>query len=179
MKFFAIAVIIAFAMPVVFAVTPACTASNYCQGCSDVTLGNCTGCFSWGSGSVGARILVSNVCTTKRSTSVDANCKIYNNATTTDVKTWSTCATCKSGYVNLRVYSAALSSSSLATNWTSSTCTKKSSTYALISNCADGSTTFVTGTGLTASSFCTMCKKKLQKRNYIGYQQWWIHYLRS
>merc|ERR1712110_77026 len=39
------------------------------------------------------------------------------------------------------------------------TCTKTSSTYAEVSNCGDGSTVFFSGTGLTTSSFCAMCKK--------------------
>lgn len=159
MKFVTIALVIALAMPQVFSVTPSCTATNYCKGCSDVTLGNCTECFSWGSGSVLARLLVSNACATKRVASLDTNCKWYEGTSATDVKAVSTCTQCKSGYVHLRVYSGALSSSNLATNWTSTTCTKNSSTYKEISNCHEGSTVFVTGTGITSSSFCQMCKK--------------------
>jgi len=143
------------------ALTPSCLETNYCQGCSDTTAGRCTACYSWGEGTVLARYrsTTTHNCLVKRAASLDTNCKMYANGATDDVKYYNTCAGCKKGYVLLRTYSAALSTSSMSTNWTSTVCTKKSSTYKEIDNCFEGSTTFVMVTGGTATSHCGLCAK--------------------
>merc|ERR1712159_958071 len=62
----------------------------------------------------------------------------------------------------------------ITSNWSATTCTKKSSTYTEISNCRDGMTVWITGTGITSSSFCSMCKSSYKNgatldANYGGF----------
>merc|ERR1712048_1025517 len=69
--------------------TPAAT--SYCMGNNDNAT-TCSSCFNWGSGTVGARNLATNACTTKVTNAI-TDCKYYSGLTTT-TKTCSDCGVC-------------------------------------------------------------------------------------
>merc|ERR1711976_1021342 len=109
------------------AYTMSCLESMYCMGCSATNV--CSSCFNWGSGSVGARSLASNTCTTKL-TKTTTDAQNYN-GTHTNSSNWAWSAViCKPSK-----YHQVDQSGGVAANYTSS-CTSTLATGATaVANC--------------------------------------------
>merc|ERR1712196_664473 len=91
MKFFlALIAVCAFAH---YARANTCAVASYCMSCN--TTSQCTGCFNWGSGKVGARSLATNVCTAALTRTIAKDVKFYS-GTHTSTSTWAAgAAVCK------------------------------------------------------------------------------------
>merc|ERR1711967_13878 len=91
---------------------PSCQAADYCMGCHMTTANDCTSCFNWGSGTVGARSMTSvglleNCQSALPSTLVTANCGFYNGGalSTATAKANGNCSWCKKKYLTWTVSS--------------------------------------------------------------------------
>jgi len=126
-----------------------CAATQYCMGCSATN--TCDSCFNWGSGSVGARSLASDTCTTAL-TKVTTDAQNYS-GTHANASTWSwSSVVCKSGK-----YHQVDQTSGVAANYTSS-CTSTLATGATaITDCKYSSVEKTSTTAATAK--CNLCNK--------------------
>lgn len=117
------------------------------MGCSNVTANACLSCFNWGSGSIGARSLISAACTSALTTTAVTDCKFYygtNNGTT---QTLSNCMMCNKDFYNMNASTTVVTCSNTAASTT--VCTGK------IDNCAQ--TACYTADGTTYVSRCKTC----------------------
>lgn len=127
--------------------TPA--ASSYCMGNNDGAT-TCSACFNWGSGTIGARQLASNACSTKVANTV-TDCKFYK-GTITSTKSTSDCMVCNNKtYLNIKDHATASSITVACSNTASSTTTCK----AAVSNCDQ--TFCFTNTSSTVNTGCKQC----------------------
>merc|ERR1712146_440569 len=126
-----------------------CAAANYCMSCN--TSSQCTACFNWGSGKVGARSLASNVCTTALTRTV-SNAQLYSGThTNSSVWSWAS-AVCKDSKT-LQI------DQTVASPYTP-TCTSTVATGATaIANC-DWQSVVKTSTS-AATAYCVKCKKNI------------------
>merc|ERR1712093_947471 len=120
------------------------------MGCTN-DAATCFACFNWGSGSIGAKQLATNVCTTAVA-NVVTNCKWYK-GTITSTKSSSDCMKCNDKkwlnvVVNATAANIAITCSDTATNPV--TC------LAEVANC-DQSLCY-TATGGTVTKGCAVCK---------------------
>merc|ERR550532_2043765 len=125
-----------------------CVATNYCMECHASTANYCLACFNWGSGSVGARQLASNTCTTAMANKI-TDCKYYTGYSTS-TKSASDCLMCNKDYNNANYSTNVATCSNTAANTT--TCTAK------VSNCEQ--TLCYTADGTTYSLLCKVCKSE-------------------
>lgn len=75
-----------------------CKKHLLCMGCSPATDDFCISCFSWGSGSLGARSLIENACTTVLAYTAVENCKRYFGDNDGHNQTIYNCSTCKTNW---------------------------------------------------------------------------------
>lgn len=146
MKFIAL---LAFVCLIAHCYTVSCAATQYCMGCSATNV--CSTCFNWGSGSVGARSLASNTCTTALG-KLATDAKMYSGShTTTSTWTWSS-ALCKSNK-----YFVVDQSGGVAANYTG-TCTSTLPTGATaVADCEYPGVNKTSASAATA--YCLVCKK--------------------
>jgi len=128
-----------------------CVTSSYCMGCVD-DAATCNACFNWGKGgTVGARQLASNACSTAVANAV-TDCKIYN-GTITSTKTKYDCMECNSkSFLNVtdNATAANIAITCSDTAISTTTCT------GTVSNCTQ--TFCYKNQSGTYSTGCYMCK---------------------
>merc|ERR1711976_632305 len=130
------------------AYTMSCLESMYCMGCSATNV--CSSCFNWGSGSVGARSLASNTCTTKLTRTI-TDAKFYSGThTNTSSYAWSS-ASCKD---NSKKY---LYNDLTAAAPYTATC--QDTTLTGVTNVADCEYMATTKTASGYTAYCQLCAK--------------------
>lgn len=137
---------------------PSCKAANYCGGCHLTTADACTSCFTYKSGKVGPRALVSSACTTALTTRLVTDCKIYSGGITsaTGTKAATDCTVCDKDFKNWTVTGTVLACSATAVTLTTA-CTK-------VANCMQ--TVCVKDT--TESFGCSICNKNYSGATYVN-----------
>lgn len=134
MKLILLAILIATATA-----APSCKAANYCLGCHLTTADTCIACFNSGLGSLGARYLSANVCTTK--VTAITNCSYYDSGlTVAAAATNAGCQQCNSGYYVIDTAGTITCSKTLTTGCTA------------VTNCAQTKCTGTTATCMQCSS---------------------------
>ena len=123
------------------------------MGCDTNTADSCLACFNWGSGSIGARALISALCTTAITTALVTDCKFYSGFGNGTTQSLSNCSMCNKDFINQNANTTTVTCSNTAANTT--TCTGK------IDNCLQ--TACYTADGTTYVNNCNMCIK-----NYAG-----------
>ena len=131
------------------ATSPSCASSLYCMGCSMSTADHCESCFNWGIGTIGARALASNACTTQLKTTAITDCKFYSGTNDGTLQTINDCTQCNKSFLNMDLNSFLVTCNDTAINTT--ICTGK------VSDCLQTSCYTADGTNYVLA--CSICNK--------------------